>query len=413
MNRMSIFHSLPHVLLVAVLAISPHVNAHDQGGSSDGVGSQWEKGPAKIPDLPVIDQNGNGYKFYTDLVKGKTVAINFIFTSCATVCPPLTATFRNVQKQLGERVGHEVALISISVDSANDTPEHLKQFAAKFDAGPGWTFLTGRKSEIDQLLKALGAFAGNRNDHTPMILIGNETAGRWTRSYGLADATQLVRIINEAMPKRVGDEAKAAKDQTALQSGALIKVGSPTDGNDGNNSLAVPRNSLDQKMLAANAAKYFTNLPLVTHENKPVRFYDDLIKGRIVMINVMFATCTSICSPMTKNLAKVQEYLGDDVGRNTSIISISADPEHDTPAVLKQFADDHGAKSGWYFVTGKKENIDWVLYKLGSYVEDKMAHSSVLIIGNDATGEWMKVLALAKPAEIAEAVRKLAGPKKS
>jgi cytochrome oxidase Cu insertion factor (SCO1/SenC/PrrC family) len=145
-----------------------------EGGTSQAAGSQT---PQQIPDTTVYDQNGRKLRFYTDLVKGKTVAINFIFTTCTTICPPLTATFRKVQQELSNRVGRDVELISVSVDPTIDVPERLNSFAAKFKVQPGWTFVTGSKPEIDQLLRALGAFVSNKNDHTPMILIGNDGAG--------------------------------------------------------------------------------------------------------------------------------------------------------------------------------------------------------------------------------------------
>ena len=150
----------------------------------------------RIPDVLVSDQNGNQLNFYRDLVKGKTVAINFIFTTCTTICPPLTATFRRVQQGLKTNA-LEAQLISISVDPTVDTPERLKDFAAKFKAGPGWTFVTGDKGEIDSLLQALGVAVVNKNDHTPMILIGNDEAKYWTRAYGLASPTTLVKTITE------------------------------------------------------------------------------------------------------------------------------------------------------------------------------------------------------------------------
>src|SRR5215216_3350583 len=111
---------------------------------------------AKIPNTHILDQNGKQLSFYNDLIKGKTVAINFIFTTCTTVCPPLTATFRKVQQNAAER-GLPLQLISISVDPTVDTPERLHAFAEKYNAGPGWTFVTGDKSEIDSLLNGLGA----------------------------------------------------------------------------------------------------------------------------------------------------------------------------------------------------------------------------------------------------------------
>ena len=152
----------------------------------------------RIPDVVVYDQEGKRLNFYSDVIKGKTVAINFIFTTCTTICPPLTAIMRQIQREMGARVGRDVLLVSVSVDPLTDTPERLKSFAAKFDAGPGWTFVTGRKTDIDKLLRALGAYVNDKNNHTPIILVGNERTGYWTRSYGLAPASTIVRLIVEA-----------------------------------------------------------------------------------------------------------------------------------------------------------------------------------------------------------------------
>jgi cytochrome oxidase Cu insertion factor (SCO1/SenC/PrrC family) len=336
--------------------------------------------PIRIPDITVYDQNNRKLNFYTDLVKGKTVAINFIFTTCTTICPPLTATFRRVQQTLGERVGRDVELISISVDPTTDVPERLKDFSAKFKAAPGWTFVTGSKPEIDRLLNALGGYVPNRNDHTPMVLIGNEAAGFWTRTYGLAPASQIAGIVTDAAGK-----SKAPQSENAT----TLKNDSPADA----------------------SAKYFPNLTLLTQDNKPVRFYEDLLKGKTVLINFLFTTCKGVCPPMTANLARVQKHLGERVGRDIVMISISVDPTTDTPAVLKKFADNFKVQPGWYFLTGDKKNVDWVLYKLGGYVEDKQQHTGVLIIGNEATGEWMKVMAMSNPEEIAKAATKLASQK--
>lgn len=152
---------------------------------------------SRIPDIPVYDQDGKRHNFYSDLVKNKTVAINFIFTTCTTICPPLTATFRRVQQDLATSAPG-AKLISISVDPTTDTPQRLNDFAARFKAGPGWTFVTGDNTEITSLLRALGAAVANKNDHTPMILIGNDAADFWTRAYGLSSPSALVKAIAEA-----------------------------------------------------------------------------------------------------------------------------------------------------------------------------------------------------------------------
>jgi cytochrome oxidase Cu insertion factor (SCO1/SenC/PrrC family) len=145
----------------------------------------------------VYDQDGKLHHFYSDLVKGRTVAISFIFTTCTGVCPPITATLRRVQQQLPAREP-AIRLISVSVDPETDTPERLRDFAAKFHAGPGWTFVTGDRTEIDSILRALGVAVANKNDHTPMILIGNEPRHQWTQMYGLSSPMALVQAITKA-----------------------------------------------------------------------------------------------------------------------------------------------------------------------------------------------------------------------
>lgn len=158
-----------------------------------------------IPDVEVLDQNGNQLHFYSDLVKGKTVAINFIFTNCTTICPPLAATFARVQKEMEGKVGKDVNLISISVDPLTDTPERLKTWSAKFKAAPGWTLVTGDKHEIDQLLNALGSTVARREDHSPTVIVGNDLKDVWTRTYGLANPTQLVGLIMKVREGRTDD----------------------------------------------------------------------------------------------------------------------------------------------------------------------------------------------------------------
>lgn len=156
---------------------------------------------AKIPNTRILDQNGKQLNFYNDLIKGRTVAINFIFTTCTTVCPPLTATFRKVQQTAAQR-GIDVKLVSVSVDPVIDTPERLRAFAEKFNADQGWTFVTGEKGEIDSLLQSLGVAVTDKNDHTPMILIGNDSLDYWTRAYGLSSPTKLVDLIAEAASRK-------------------------------------------------------------------------------------------------------------------------------------------------------------------------------------------------------------------
>lgn len=107
---------------------------------------------------------------------------------------------------------------------------------------------------------------------------------------------------------------------------------------------------------------------------------------------------------MTRNLEKVQEALGDRLGKDARIISISVDPEVDTPAELKAFSKKFHARPGWYFLTGSKESVEFILKKLGQFVEDKNDHYNIFIIGNERTGLWKKAFGLAKSEEIVKVV---------
>jgi cytochrome oxidase Cu insertion factor (SCO1/SenC/PrrC family) len=152
------------------------------------------------------------------------------------------------------------------------------------------------------------------------------------------------------------------------------------------------------------AQKYFTDVELIDQDGRRVRLYSDLLKGKTVVVNAFFATCKGVCPPMSQNLQRVQEAFKERVGKDLHIISISVDPEVDTPAVLKQYAKSYGAVPGRYFLTGKKENVDWALYKLGQYVEQKESHTSIFIVGNEATGLWKKLHGIANIAEIVKSV---------
>jgi len=148
------------------------------------------------------------------------------------------------------------------------------------------------------------------------------------------------------------------------------------------------------------AEKYFTDVELLNQDGQTVRFYSDVLKDKVVIINTFFTTCTSICPPLNRNFEKIQEALGDRLGKSVFLVSISVDPATDTPPRLKEYGRRFHARPGWMFLTGKKENLDWALYKLGQYVETKDDHTSIFIIGNEPKGLWKKAFGLAKPDEL-------------
>src|SRR3982751_1915422 len=113
-------------------------------------------GPDYFPNVPLITHAGNVVRFYDDLLKGKSVVVNVIYTRCKDRCPLETAKLAQVQRLLGNRVGKDIFFYSITLDPERDTPEVLKAYAQKFHAGPGWTFLTGKMEDIRLVAKRMG-----------------------------------------------------------------------------------------------------------------------------------------------------------------------------------------------------------------------------------------------------------------
>jgi cytochrome oxidase Cu insertion factor (SCO1/SenC/PrrC family) len=153
---------------------------------------EWQLPEALLADVTVVDQSNTAHQFFEDLIKNRTVAINFIFSSCTSSCPLSTAIFRQVQKKLGKQ---KVQFITISVDPVNDTPERLLEFSKRFKAEPGWAFITGEKPVISGLLKSLGTFAADKNEHSNMVIIGNEVNHQWMRLYGLPQAEEILAAL--------------------------------------------------------------------------------------------------------------------------------------------------------------------------------------------------------------------------
>jgi protein SCO1/2 len=160
-------------------------------------GENTPSSPTKvaIPDVVVLDQNNQKVHFYSDLVKGKIVAVNFMFTTCTTICSPMTANLARVQKKLLARGEKNVHFISVSVDPEGDTPDKLKSYAAMFHAQPGWTFVTGNRGQLEQVWRAFGVPMGAKEDHTATVVIGNEPLHEWTYGSGLTSADKLVTVI--------------------------------------------------------------------------------------------------------------------------------------------------------------------------------------------------------------------------
>jgi len=152
-------------------------------------------------------------------------------------------------------------------------------------------------------------------------------------------------------------------------------------------------------------AAYFTDVELTTQYGNKVRFYHDLLKDKIVVIELFYSSCTARCPLETARLAQVQKILGDRVGKDIFFYSISIDPQRDTPPALKAYAEKYRAGQGWLFLTGKKEDIELISRKLGLYTEpdpsDRDGHAPAVLIGNERTDQWIRNSALDNPRYLA------------
>ena len=171
-----------------------------------------------------------------------------------------------------------------------------------------------------------------------------------------------------------------------------------------NTSQPIQTNQIGSAAEQSSAQKYFTDVLLVNQNGERMRFYSDLLRDKVVIINSFFATCTGVCLPLNRNLEKVQAALGNRLGKDVHIISISVDPTVDTPASLKEYARKLHAAPGWFFLTGNKQDVDFALKKIGHFVDQKEAHLNIFIIGNERTGLWKKAFGLAQSAELIKVV---------
>ncbi|MGB7923168.1 MAG: SCO family protein [Pyrinomonadaceae bacterium] len=187
-----------------------------------------------------------------------------------------------------------------------------------------------------------------------------------------------------------------------LASGIPVQASNREDKPDNTWKPANPRETIQRRHLP--------NVALVTHEGKKVRFYDDLIKDKIVVINMMYATCEGICPAITSNLQKVQKLLGNRMGRDIFFYSITLKPERDTPEVLKEHVKMHGIQPGWLFLTGAPADIEVLRRKLGfvdpdpEVDKDTTNHIGNIRYGNEPLMLWAAMPGSIKPASLVEAI---------
>jgi len=188
----------------------------DSASSSDVSSSS-----SRFPNVELITHEGKKVRFYDDLIKGKVVAIELMYTTCRYNCPLETARLVQLQKMLGDRMGKDVFFYSITIEPDIDTPQVLKAYAEKYHIGPGWTFLTGKEADIKLISKKLGLDSlpdvNDPDGHTPHLLIGNDATGLWMRNSGLDNTKFLSMKIEQLM----GYRAQTVDAAAASQAGAV------------------------------------------------------------------------------------------------------------------------------------------------------------------------------------------------
>jgi len=149
------------------------------------------------PAVTLIDQNGDRIDFRALTLSDKPVFVDFIFATCTTICPVLSAGYTSIQRKLGDNLDR-VTLVSITIDPENDGPEELTSYLERYRAKPGWEFLTGTRADIDAVMQAFDAYIPDKMSHKPLLFIRTPKDGSWVRLYGFAGSADLMAELARA-----------------------------------------------------------------------------------------------------------------------------------------------------------------------------------------------------------------------
>ncbi len=172
-------------VVIFLMLLSPVVLAQDEAYKTQIV----------LPEIRVYDTQGRELRLH-EVVKNKVVIVNFVFTSCATICPMLSGIMQTLENHFQSRLGHDIELISLTVDPQRDTSDKLREYAEKLGAGPHWHWLTGNVADMVRLLKALGVSTGRPEDHPPMMLVGKADSNQWYRWVGIPKPETMIRTVD-------------------------------------------------------------------------------------------------------------------------------------------------------------------------------------------------------------------------
>lgn len=155
-----------------------------------------------IPDLLVVDQNGKQRKFYSDLIKDKVVVLSFFFTSCVNVCPAMSMALAKLQSNLGDKLGKDVYIITVTKDPATDTPQKLREWGKTTGVKPGWTMVTGKPAAIEKIVRDFTGDALGRGSHNTVFFLGSDRTGEWTDLQEFVSAQELQAEVDRLASPR-------------------------------------------------------------------------------------------------------------------------------------------------------------------------------------------------------------------
>ncbi|NMG46158.1 SCO family protein [Aromatoleum toluvorans] len=194
------------VALAAGILVPGAARAHAEHAAKANHGASDPRRPddvtVRFPDVPLLDQHSRERRLESDVIGDRVVVMDFVYTSCTTVCPVASAIMAEVQQKLAGRVGREVALVSLTVDPVRDTPARLRDYARARGAGEGWSWLTGSAPAVNDTLKGLGTWTPDFEDHPVVMMVGDGRTGKWTRFYGFADPAMLVAQVESLIAAR-------------------------------------------------------------------------------------------------------------------------------------------------------------------------------------------------------------------
>jgi protein SCO1/2 len=197
-SRIIIATALPILLAVSGQALGdedPHAKHRAMMKSQQKTAA--ETADVDLRDHTLIDQDGQEVRFASDVIGDNIVVMDFVYTTCTTVCPVLSALFHQVQNRLGDRLDNDVVMVSLTVDPVRDTPQRLKAYSSKHRAAPGWVWLTGPKTTVEDVLVGVGAYSVNFEDHPSMVLVGDGRTGEWKRLFGFPSPDRIMQLVDE------------------------------------------------------------------------------------------------------------------------------------------------------------------------------------------------------------------------